>query len=81
MGLKNLSPGQFLRLSTNLFDCQVLGHPPCCKSGSPISIISRAVFYILGSLAAVKTLVYSLWDDGQRYTQLDTQGSKMVGGL
>ncbi|WP_263975552.1 hypothetical protein [Leptolyngbya sp. 7M] len=77
MGLKNLTPTQFLRLSTDLFDCQVLGHPPCCKSGSPLSIISRAIFYILGCLAAVKTLLSSLWNDGQRYTQLD----QMVGDM
>lgn len=57
MGLKNLTPGQALRLYARLFDCHVLGHPPCNKSGSPIKIVTRFGFYCLGFLDAVKTLV------------------------
>lgn len=57
MGLKNLTPGQALRLYIRLFDCHVLGHPPCNKSGSPIKIATRFGFYCLGFLDAVKTLV------------------------
>lgn len=31
LGLKNLTPGQNLRLFGRLFDCHVLGHPPATK--------------------------------------------------
>lgn len=71
MGLKNMTVLQLLRLSRRLFDCQVLGRPPCHKSGSPIRIVSRAIFYVLGFLKAVWTLIRSLWDDGQVYTHQD----------
>ncbi|MEM6836627.1 MAG: hormogonium polysaccharide biosynthesis glycosyltransferase HpsN [Cyanobacteria bacterium P01_C01_bin.120] len=57
MGLKNLSLGQALRLWVKLFDCHVLGHPPCNKSGSPIKIVTRFGFYCLGFLDAVGTLI------------------------
>ncbi|HEY9667125.1 MAG TPA: hormogonium polysaccharide biosynthesis glycosyltransferase HpsN [Coleofasciculaceae cyanobacterium] len=71
MGLKNLTPLQQLRLYTRLFDCHVLGNPPCYKSGSPIKIMSRACFYGWGFLSAIATLVKSCWDTGQIYTQQD----------
>lgn len=71
MALKNLTPWQFTRLFIKLFDCHVLGHYPCCKSGSPVKILSRGVFYILGLLAAIKTLIRSAWNDGQIYTRND----------
>jgi GT2 family glycosyltransferase len=71
MGLKNLTALQMLRLCNKLFDCQVLGRPPCHKSGSPLKIASRAVFYILGLLKALWTLIRSLWNDGQDYTRQD----------
>jgi GT2 family glycosyltransferase len=71
MGLKNLTPIEQLRLFGRLFDCHVLGHPPCYKSGSPIKIISRAGFYSLGFLKALVTVIKSNWDVGQIYTQLD----------
>jgi GT2 family glycosyltransferase len=71
LGLKNLTPIQSLRLFARLFDCHVLGRPPCHKSGSPLKILSRAGFYFLGFLSAVWTLIQSLWDDGQTYTHLD----------
>jgi GT2 family glycosyltransferase len=59
MALKNLTFSQQLRLYAKLFDCHVLGNPPCNKSGSPIKIISRGIFYCLGFLDAVKTLAVS----------------------
>lgn len=71
MALKNLTPFQLLRLSLKLFDCHVLGHPPCYKSGSPIKIATRAVFYVAGFGKALGTLITSLWDDGQRYSRQD----------
>lgn len=57
MGLKNLTLGESLRLSASLFDCQVLGNPPCNKSGSLTKVVTRAVFYGLGFLDAVGTLI------------------------
>ena len=48
MALKNLNLSQQLRLYIKLFDCHVLGNPPCNKSGSPIKIIVRGIFYCLG---------------------------------
>lgn len=71
MGFKNLTAYQCLRLFARLFDCQVLGHPPCNKSGSPIKTLARSLFYILGFIKALATLIQSLWDDGQIYTRLD----------
>lgn len=69
MGLKNLTPTQCARFFTKLFDCHVLGHPPCYKSGSPIKIITRGSFYTLGFLSALKTWIKSSWDNGQIYTR------------
>jgi glycosyltransferase involved in cell wall biosynthesis len=71
MGLKNLTPGQCFRFFAKLFDCHVLGHPPCNKSGSPLKIISRFFFYKLGLIKALGTWITSLWDQGQIYTQQD----------
>lgn len=73
MGLKNLTVGENLRFFAKLFDCHVLGHPPCYKSGSPINIATRGLFYSLGFLRACFTLIQSLWDDGQIYTRRDPQ--------
>ncbi len=70
MALKNLTFGQQIRLYTKLFDCHVLGNPPCNKSGSPIKILTRGVFYFLGLLDAIKSVIVSLWDSGQIYTRL-----------
>jgi GT2 family glycosyltransferase len=69
MALKNLTLSEQLRLYIKLFDCHVLGNPPCNKSGSPIKILTRGVFYGLGFLNAVSTQVKSLWDDGQIYSR------------
>ncbi len=71
LGLKNLTLSQCLRFFTRLFDCHVLGHPPCNKSGSPIKTLVRGWFYTLGFLNAVGTVLQSRFQDGQIYTQQD----------
>ncbi len=73
MGLKNLTCIQALRFYGRLFDCHVLGRPPCHKSGSPIKIFTRFIFYCLGFLKAIGTMIQSLWDDGQIYSRMDQQ--------
>ena len=73
MALKNLNLSQQLRLYTKLFDCHVLGNPPCNKSGSPIKILTRGVFYFLGFFDALWTQIKGLWDDGQVYTRSDSK--------
>jgi glycosyltransferase involved in cell wall biosynthesis len=74
MGLKNLTPGQAARFFFRLFDCHVLGRPPCHKSGSPIKIVTRFVFYLIGFFNASRSLVRSRWDNGQIYTRQDQGG-------
>lgn len=69
MAQKNLTVSQQVRLYAKLFDCHVLGNPPCNKSGSPLKIVTRGVFYSLGFLDAVKTRFKGLWDDGQQYSR------------
>jgi glycosyltransferase involved in cell wall biosynthesis len=71
MGLKNLTFSQALRLYFRLFDCHVLGRPPCHKSASPIKILTRGFFYTLGFFKALGTIIQSIWNDGQVYTHLD----------
>ena len=71
MGLKNLTAFECLRFFAKLFDCHVLGNPPCYKSRSPIKIITRFAFYILGFISAINTIIMSLWNDGQIYTRQD----------
>jgi GT2 family glycosyltransferase len=71
MGLKNLTPTQCLRFFARLFDCHVLGHPPCNKSGSPIKTLVRGWFYTLGFCNASLTLLQSTLGDGQVYSQQD----------
>jgi glycosyltransferase involved in cell wall biosynthesis len=78
MALKNLTFSQQLRLYSKLFDCHVLGNPPCNKDGSPIKILSRGIFYILGFLDAVKTQIKSIWDDGQVYTRQDPKSTQLT---
>ncbi|MBH8574630.1 glycosyltransferase family 2 protein [Nostocaceae cyanobacterium CENA369] len=73
LGLKNLTVTQALRLYARLFDCHVLGRPPCHKSGSPIKIATRAFFYTFGFLKALGTIIQSTWNDGQIYSRLDQQ--------
>jgi GT2 family glycosyltransferase len=76
MGLKSLNVEQCVRFFAKFFDCHVLGHPPCYKSGSPMKIASRGVFYIIAFFNAVWTLVKGLWNDGQVYSQLDRDASE-----
>jgi GT2 family glycosyltransferase len=71
MGLKNLTLWQCCRFFFRLFDCHVLGRPPCHKSGSPLKILTRLVFYIAGFADAVGTQIKGLWNDGQVYSQRD----------
>jgi glycosyltransferase involved in cell wall biosynthesis len=71
MGLQNLTLWQCLRFFSRLFDCHVLGRPPCHKSGSPIKVLTRLVFYTAGFGEAVWSKMKSLWDDGQVYTRND----------
>ena len=78
MALKNLTLGQQLRLYAKLFDCHVLGNPPCNKSGSPIKIVSRGIFYSLGFFDALKTQIQGSWDNGQRYTRQDSEPSTVA---
>ncbi|MGB7440018.1 MAG: hormogonium polysaccharide biosynthesis glycosyltransferase HpsN [Coleofasciculaceae cyanobacterium] len=77
MALKNLTLWEQLRLFARLFDCHVLGHPPCNKSGSPVKIVTRAIFYTLGLFDALGTLIKSSGEAGQFYTQLDKEASKL----
>lgn len=78
MGLKNLSVTQALRLYVRLFDCHVLGRPPCHKSGSPIKIATRAGFYTLGFLNALGTVLQSTWNDGQIYSRQDHKAPAVI---
>lgn len=71
MGLKNLTPLQAIRLFARLFDCHVLGRPPCNKSGSPIKIISRFGFYLLGFLNALSTVIRTTGKDKRRFSLAD----------
>jgi len=75
MAQKNLTLGQQLRLYAKLFDCHVLGNPPCNKSGSFLKVLARGLFYKLGFLDALRTRLRSLWNDGQRYTRQDPQAT------
>ncbi|MGB3571634.1 MAG: hormogonium polysaccharide biosynthesis glycosyltransferase HpsN [Phormidesmis sp.] len=69
MALKNLTPSQLLRLSSSLFDCHVLGNPPCNKGGGPVKIASRFGFYVLGFLQACWTLIKPGNRDGRLYSE------------
>lgn len=71
MGFENLTTTEQLRLFGRLFDCQVLGHPPCNKSGSPFKTLVRGSFYAIGFVNALGTLIQSTWNNGQIYTRLD----------
>ncbi|MEL4894724.1 hormogonium polysaccharide biosynthesis glycosyltransferase HpsN [Crocosphaera sp. Alani8] len=77
MALKNLTWKQQFRLYTKLFDCHVLGNPPCNKGGSPLKIIVRLLFYILGLVDAIKTIIMSRWDDGQIYSKNDLDSQEL----
>jgi GT2 family glycosyltransferase len=77
MALKNLTLSEQLRLYIKLFDCHVLGNPPCNKGGSLIKILTRGVFYFLGFFDALWTQFKGIWDDGQVYTRIDTEGLEL----
>ena len=81
MALKNLTLSEQLRLYIKLFDCHILGHPPCNKSGSPLKIVTRLIFYILGFLDALKTQIKGLWNDGQIYSRLNASITENVNTL
>ncbi|MGG6297670.1 hormogonium polysaccharide biosynthesis glycosyltransferase HpsN [Leptolyngbya sp. AN02str] len=76
MALKNLTVVQQVRFALRLFDCHVLGHAPCDKERSPIKIVGRAVFYLLGLLQAGRTALQSRWSDGQGYSQPDADSCR-----
>lgn len=71
MGFKNLTLGQNLRFFSKLFDCHVLGHPPCYKSPSLGKTLMRGLFYGLGSCKAAWSLIKAPWDNGQVYSRQD----------
>ncbi len=73
MSFKNLTFSECLRLYVRLFDCHVLGNPPCFKSSSPVKMFVRGFFYCLGFVDAVWTVVKSLWTDEQIYSKLDPE--------
>lgn len=68
MALKNLTPWQLTRLSAKLFDCHVLGNPPCNKGGGPVKIASRFGFYSVGFLRACGTLLSPSGKDGRIFS-------------
>lgn len=71
MGVKNLTLSQNIRFFSKLFDCHVLGHPPCNKNPSLARTLVRGGFYTLALFRALGTRIQSLWDDGQVYTKLE----------
>ncbi|MGG6238607.1 hormogonium polysaccharide biosynthesis glycosyltransferase HpsN [Nodosilinea sp. AN01ver1] len=71
LALKNLTLGQNLRLYARLFDCHVLGHPPCNKDGHPLKVLSRGIFFGLGWLYTVYTLLTTLGQHGRIYPYLE----------
>lgn len=64
LGLKNLTAAQSLRFFAKLFDCHVLGNPPCNKAGHPLKVLTRLAFYLLGLLAAVRTALLAKFLEG-----------------
>ncbi len=71
LALKNLTLGQNLRLYGRLFDCHVLGHPPCNKDGHPLKVLSRGIFFVAGWLYTVYTLVTTLGQHGRIYPNVE----------
>lgn len=71
MALKNLTPWQICRLSARLFDCHVLGNPPCYKDRNPIKILTRGIFYGWGFLYACMTLLTFSRQHGRVYSHPD----------
>ncbi len=81
MAQKNLTFDEQRRLYAKLFDCHVLGHPPCYKSGSPLKVFVRGIFYGIGFLDALKTRLKELFNPGQIYTQLDHELTSQEGAI
>ena len=73
MAVKNLTPTQLLRFSYRLFDCHILGHPPCNKSTSPLKIVSRFGFYSFGFFKACLTLLDPFRKGSRRFSQPHSQ--------
>jgi glycosyltransferase involved in cell wall biosynthesis len=71
MGLNSLTLDQCRRFFTKLFDCHVLGHPPCYKDPSLKKTVTRFAFYSLGFMKACGTKIQGLWRDGQVYSLQD----------
>ncbi|MGB3135291.1 MAG: hormogonium polysaccharide biosynthesis glycosyltransferase HpsN [Nodosilinea sp.] len=71
LALKNLTLRQNLRLYGRLFDCHVLGHPPCNKSGHPLKVVSRGLFFAAGWFYAVYTLATTLGKRGRLYADVE----------
>ena len=69
MAVKNLTLSQLLRFAYRLFDCHILGHPPCNKSTSPIKIITRFGFYSFGFFKACFTLLDPFSKGSRRFSQ------------
>jgi GT2 family glycosyltransferase len=78
MALKNLTLEQQIRLYMKLFDCHVLGNPPCNKSGSPIKIATRLIFYLFGFLDALGTQIKALFRNGQIYSKSDRDKLELI---
>ncbi|HEY9881440.1 MAG TPA: hormogonium polysaccharide biosynthesis glycosyltransferase HpsN [Leptolyngbyaceae cyanobacterium] len=70
MALKNLTPLEIVRLGARLFDCHVLGNPPCYKDRDPKKVFTRGIFYILGFGYACLTLVTTLGRKGRLYSEM-----------
>jgi glycosyltransferase involved in cell wall biosynthesis len=68
MGLKNLTLLEVVRLGVRLFDCHVLGNPPCNKDRNLGKVVIRGVFYLLGFGYACLTLLTTLGRQGRLYT-------------
>ena len=68
MALKSLTPGEFVRFTNSLFNCHILGHPPCNKSGSPIKVVTRFFFFCVGFLKAALRLLNPFGRNGRIYT-------------
>lgn len=71
LALKNLTLEQNLRLYGRLFDCHVLGHPPCNKDGHPLKVLSRGLFFVAGWLYTVYTLLTTMGQHGRIYPHIE----------
>jgi GT2 family glycosyltransferase len=67
LGMKNLTLGQNLRLCVKLFDCHVLGHPPCHKDPNLRKVAVRGFFYLWGWLYACYTLATTVGKRGRLF--------------